>query len=217
MSYLVCPSLLSANFTNLEKDIKICEASGADMLHLDIMDGHFVPNITFGAVVVENIRKITSLPLDTHLMIENPEKYIESFAKAGADIITLHAEACVHLERAVKLIKSFGIKAGVSIVPSTHENALEYIVEEVDLILIMTVNPGFGGQTFLSHQVKKIEQVSKMILQTGKNIILQVDGGIDEKTSVLCKKAGANAFVAGSYLFKDRTTFAEKIRLLKSS
>lgn len=217
MSYFVCPSLLSANFANLEKDIRLCETAGADMLHLDIMDGHFVPNITFGSVLVESIRKITSLPFDAHLMIQNPEKYIESFAKAGVNSLTVHTEACIHLERVIKLIKSFGIKAGVSLVPSTHESALEYILEEVDLVLIMTVNPGFGGQSFLSSQIKKIEQVSKMISQIGKPIILQVDGGIDEKTSALCKKAGATAFVAGNYLFKDRSNFAEKVRLLKSS
>ena len=212
---IICPSLLSANFANLEADIKLCEQSGADMLHLDVMDGHFVPNITIGPVVIEAIRKVTKLPLDVHLMIENPEKYVESFAKAGADYLTVHSESTVHLERLVKQIRNLGVKVGVSLVPSTHENALEYILEELDLVLLMTVNPGFGGQSFIPSQLKKIENVSKMIKKTGKKIILQVDGGIDETTAPLAKKAGANAFVAGNFLFKERSKLKERIALLK--
>jgi ribulose-phosphate 3-epimerase len=212
---LVCPSLLSANFADLKSEIKMCEEAGVDMLHLDVMDGHFVPNITIGSVVVESLKKATKIPLDCHLMIENPEKYIESFAKAGANIITIHAEAVIHLERAIKQIKSFGVKAGLSLVPTTHESVLEYILSELDLILIMTVNPGFGGQSFLHSQLPKIEKVRKMIEKSGKEIILQVDGGIDENTSKLTFNAGANAFVAGNFLFKNRDNFKTNVNILK--
>lgn len=215
MVSIICPSLLSANFANLEADIKLCEQAGADMLHLDVMDGHFVPNITIGPVVIEAIRKVTKLPLDVHLMIENPEKYVESFTKAGADYLTVHSESTVHLERLVQQIKNLGLKVGVSLVPSTHENALEYILEELDLVLLMTVNPGFGGQSFIPSQLRKIENVSEMIKKTGKKIILQVDGGIDEATAPLAKKAGANAFVAGNFLFNERSKLKEHITLLK--
>ena len=213
---LVCPSLLSADFADLKSDIKMCEDAGADMLHLDVMDGHFVPNITIGPVVVESIKKVAKIPLDCHLMIENPERYIEAFAKAGADIITIHTEAVIHIERAIKQIKSFGLKAGVSLVPTTHESVLEYILPELDLVLIMTVNPGFGGQSFLHSQLPKIEKVRKMIDITKKDIILQVDGGIDEKTYALTSKAGANAFVAGNFLFKDRMNFEKNVQILRN-
>jgi ribulose-phosphate 3-epimerase len=215
MNY-ICPSLLSANFANLEADINLCQDSGADMLHVDVMDGHFVPNITIGPIVVQAIKKVSKIPLDCHLMISSPEKYIENFAKAGADFITIHAESTVHLERAIKLIKSFDVKVGVSIVPSTHENVLEYVLKELDLILLMTVNPGFGGQAFLHSQLPKIEKVRKMIEASGKNIILQVDGGIDNITAPLAKKAGANAFVSGNYLFQNRNELGAKINLLKA-
>jgi ribulose-phosphate 3-epimerase len=213
---LVCPSLLSANFADLKSEIKMCEEAKVDMLHLDIMDGHFVPNLTIGPIVVQSLKKATTIPLDCHLMIENPEKYIEAFAKAGADIITIHTEAVIHLERAIQQIKNFGLKAGVSLVPTTHESTLEYILSELDLVLIMTVNPGFGGQNFIHSQLSKIEKVRKMIGKTNKDIILQVDGGIDAQTHTLTSKAGANAFVAGNFLFKDRDNFQKNVQILKN-
>ena len=212
----VSPSLLSCDFANLEQEVKLCEASGATFLHLDVMDGLFVTNITIGPVVIDAVKKISSIPLDVHLMIQSPEKYIESFVKAGADILTIHTEATIHLERTIKLIKSFGVKAGVSLVPSTHESCLEYILEELDLVLVMTVNPGFGGQKFIHSQVKKIENISKMIAKVKKDIILEVDGGIDDVTARIAKNAGANCFVAGNYLFTEKQNMKQKITLLKN-
>lgn len=214
MHNIICPSILSANFADLKSDILPCRS--ASMLHIDVMDGRFVPNITIGQVVVESIKKITPLPLDVHLMIKRPEKYVESFVKAGADFLTFHLEACIHADRLIDFIKSLGVKAGVSIVPSTHESVLEYIIEKLDLILVMTVNPGFGGQKFLYSQIKKIEKISTMIRASGKDVILQVDGGIDEKTLPLAKKAGANAFVSGNYIFKERSEIEKKIEILKN-
>lgn len=213
MKQYICPSLLSANFANLEADIENC--SNADMLHVDIMDGHFVPNITIGPVVVESVRRITTLPLDVHLMISEPEKYAENFVRAGADYITIHAESALHLDRVLSFVKSLGVKVGISLVPSTHENILKYILEYLDLILVMTVNPGFGGQKFLLSQVPKVIAISKMIKTSGKEIILQVDGGIDDQTIKICREAGANAFVSGSYIFKEKKKISEKIELLR--
>jgi ribulose-phosphate 3-epimerase len=214
MNY-VFPSLLSANFANLEQDVRLCKEAESSMLHIDVMDGTFVPNITIGQAVVSSLRGVTTLGLDCHLMIQKPENHIESFAKAGANIITVHAEAVVHLERLIKQIKSLNCKAGVSIIPTTHESVLEYILHELDLVLIMTVNPGFGGQKFISSQLQKIKKVREMINKTGKDIILQVDGGINEETGKLCKKAGANGFVAGNFLFQERSKLIERVNFLK--
>jgi ribulose-phosphate 3-epimerase len=197
----ISPSILSADFSRLGEEIENIEKAGADYIHLDVMDGSFVPNITIGNEVVKNLRKKTALPFDVHLMINNPDNHIKAFADAGSDIITIHAEASIHLDRSLDLIKSFGKKVGVSIVPSTHEDVLDYVLEKLDLILVMTVNPGFGGQKFLSSQLRKIENLRKKIDKIGKKIELEVDGGINEETSKIVTSAGADVLVSGSYIF----------------
>jgi len=197
----ISPSILSADFSCLGEEIQNIEKAGADYIHLDVMDGSFVPNITIGNEVVKNLRKKTALPFDVHLMINNPDNHIKAFADAGSDIITIHAEASIHLDRSLDLIKSFGKKVGVSIVPSTNEDVLDYVLEKLDLILVMTVNPGFGGQKFLSSQLRKIENLRKKIDKIGKKIELEVDGGINEETSKIVASAGADILVSGSYIF----------------
>jgi ribulose-phosphate 3-epimerase len=199
---IIAPSILSADFANLASDIKKVEKAGADWLHVDVMDGHFVPNITIGAPVVKAIKRVTKLPLDVHLMIEHPEKYIEDFAKAGADIITVHYEACNDLDSVIKQIKSLGIKAGVSIKPSTHADVANSFINKVDLILIMTVEPGFGGQKFLESCLDKIEYINnKKNEDKLSDLFIEVDGGINQETSKLVRQKGANAIVAGSYIY----------------
>lgn len=195
----ISPSILSADFANLERDIKIVENAGADWLHVDVMDGHFVPNITIGVPVVASIRKVTSMPLDVHLMIENPEKYIEAFAKAGADILTFHYEAVSDVKKIIKLIKSFGIKAGMSIKPKTHYDVVFPYLNELDMVLIMTVEPGFGGQKFMTDCAEKIPLIRE---KAPKNLIIQVDGGINAETARICTAYGANSLVAGNYIYK---------------
>ncbi len=197
----ISPSILSADFSKLGEEIINISKAGADYIHLDVMDGSFVPNITIGNEVVKSLRKITNVPFDVHLMINNPDNHIESFAKAGSDIITIHAEASIHLDRSIELIKSFGKKAGVSIVPSTNEDVLDYVLEKLDLILVMTVNPGFGGQKFLTSQLKKIENIRNKIEKSGRKIELEVDGGINQETAKAVVKAGADVLVSGSYIF----------------
>jgi ribulose-phosphate 3-epimerase len=210
----ISPSILSADFSKLGEEIKIIEACGANYIHIDVMDGSFVPNITIGNEVVKSLRKISDLPFDVHLMINNPDNHIKAFAEAGSDIITIHAEATTHLDRSIELIKSFGKKAGISIVPSTNENVLDYVLENLDLVLVMTVNPGFGGQKFLSSQLRKIENIRNKIEKLGKNIELEVDGGINEKTCKSAINAGANVLVSGSYIFKseDKKAAIESLR-----
>lgn len=200
---IVAPSILSADFANLEKDIQKVEKAGADWIHVDVMDGRFVPNITIGAPVVKSIRKTTKLPFDVHLMIIEPIKYIEDFAKAGADFITIHTEACEeNLEQTIDLIKSFGIKAGISVKPKTSIDAVKKIAHKLDLILIMTVEPGFGGQKFMTECLPKISEVKNFLEKENLNhIYIEVDGGINEETAKLAKSAGANAFVAGNYVY----------------
>ncbi len=196
----IAPSILSADFARLGEEIAAVSKAGADMIHVDVMDGHFVPNLTIGPAVVKALRPHTKLPLDVHLMISCLD-LIPEFAKAGADIITIHAEATPHLDRAVSQIKSLGIKAGVSVCPSTHESVLQYVMGQVDLILVMTVNPGFGGQSFIPSQLRKIQSLRAMITASRREIMLQVDGGINRETAPQVIAAGADVLVAGSAVF----------------
>jgi ribulose-phosphate 3-epimerase len=197
----IAPSILSADFAKLGDEIRAIDAGGADYVHVDVMDGHFVPNITIGPLVVDAIRPVTDLPLDVHLMIENPDLYIPEFAKAGADIIVVHAEAATHLHRSIQLIKSLGKKAGVSLNPATSLSALEVILPDIDLALLMTVNPGFGGQSFIETCLPKISALRKMIDALGKPIELEVDGGVKVDNIEQIAAAGADVFVAGSAVF----------------
>ena len=196
---IISPSILSADFANLERDIKLVESAGADWIHVDVMDGHFVPNITIGVPVVKSLRKITNLPLDVHLMIENPQDYIEPFAKSGADILTFHYEAAGDVNEVISLIKSHNLKAGISIKPKTAPEVLVPYLDSVDMVLVMTVEPGFGGQKFMPECAEKIKFIRQ---NSPENLIIQVDGGINAQTAKICTDYGADSLVAGSYIYK---------------
>ncbi|ANB56341.1 ribulose-phosphate 3-epimerase [Anoxybacillus sp. B7M1] len=210
----IAPSILSADFAKLGDDIRDVEQGGADYIHVDVMDGHFVPNITIGPLIVEAIRPITTLPLDVHLMIEHPDRYIPAFAKAGADILSVHVEACPHLHRTIHMIKELGVKAGVVLNPHTPVAMIESILDDIDLVLLMTVNPGFGGQKFISSVLPKIRQVAQMAKERGLQLEIEVDGGVNRKTAQLCVEAGANVLVAGSAIYGeiDRKAAIQAIR-----
>ncbi|MGM9949975.1 MAG: ribulose-phosphate 3-epimerase [Lysinibacillus sp.] len=210
----IAPSILAADFAKLGEEVKEVEAAGAELIHIDVMDGHFVPNISFGAIALEAIRPLSTLPMDVHLMIENPDQYIEQFAKAGADYITVHVEACRHLHRTIQLIRSFGVKPGVVLNPHTPIESILHILEDVDMVLFMTVNPGFGGQKFIPSVLPKIEALSRIIKERGLKVDIEIDGGITAETIGPCVKAGANIFVAGSAIYskEDRTAALQEIK-----
>lgn len=210
----IAPSILSANFMKLGEELKAAEEAGADMLHIDIMDGHFVPNITIGPFIVEAIHKITPLPLDVHLMIEEPDKYLRDFIKAGADYLTVHYEASIHLHRTVHWIKESGIKAGVSLNPATPIWSLEHILQDIDIALIMSVNPGFGGQEFIQQSLDKIKTLKKLISEKGLSTLIEVDGGVKLDNALDIISAGADVLVMGAAFFnsKDYGTTVKQFR-----
>jgi ribulose-phosphate 3-epimerase len=205
----IAPSLLSADFARLADEIAMCEAGGADWIHVDVMDGRFVPPITFGAKIIETVRRLTALPLDVHLMVTEPENHLESFAKAGASVLTIHAEAAVHLDRQVARIKELGCLAGVVLNPATPLAAVSEIAHELDLLLLMTVNPGYGAQRFLDYTVDKIARARRLLDATGSAAALEVDGGVNRETIARCWRAGADTFVAGNAVFSAADPRAE--------
>jgi ribulose-phosphate 3-epimerase len=219
MKKLIAPSILSADFTRLEKEIQAVEAAGADYIHIDVMDGHFVPNITVGPLIVEAARRCTRLPLDVHLMIENPDCYIDDFVKAGSSILTVHPEVCYHLQRTLKLIKERGARPAVSINPATPLCVLEHVLSDVEMILIMTVNPGFGGQKFIPAMLPKVRQLKELLARAGVSVPIEVDGGIVVDNIAEVSRAGGDIFVSGSGIFKTAdyaATIAEMQKRLSS-
>ena len=216
MKVKIAPSILSADFSRLGEEIKAVQEAGADIIHIDVMDGRFVPNITIGPLVVSAIRSLTDLPFDCHLMIKEPERYVEAFAKAGADYITVHVEASIHLHRTIQQIKSLGCRAGAVLNPSTPLSSLDYILEDLDMVLLMSVNPGFGGQGFIPSCLRKIKELRQMIDERGLNVEIEVDGGVNSETISEVVKAGANILVAGSAVF-GKKDYKRAIKELRDS
>lgn len=212
----IAPSILAADFSKLGQEVKDVENAGADWIHIDVMDGHFVPNITMGPIVVDALRPLTKLPLDVHLMIENADQYIEAFAKAGADIITVHVEACPHLHRTLQLIRSFGVKPGVVLNPHTPIETIQHVLEDIDVVLFMTVNPGFGGQKFIHSVVPKVAALKKIIDEKGLDIEIEIDGGINAETIIPCAEVGATVFVAGSAIYNQEDRAAALTRIKRA-
>ncbi len=212
----IAPSLLSANFSDIKTDIKLLEKAGADLIHIDVMDGHFVPNLTVGPSFVDAVKKITDIPLDVHLMVDNPDMWIIPFYKAGASYITVHQEATPHLDGIIQKIHNFGIKAGISICPSTSEETIKYLLYDIDLVLVMSVNPGFGGQKFIKTQLKKVERLAQIREKKHLSYMIEVDGGVNDKNSDVLSAAGADILVAGSFIFSYKN-YTDAIALLRGT